>query len=153
MYEIFKILDFVTEIELYSDKCGKKEMQKLQDDYAKDLIKWEAQKVGYKPKANLWRYVAEDKEDSDTEETKKGGKGGLPKPKKSQMVDQTVSQNSKTNKPLCVGFYDQFRMSKNLMHFKITHYNIAVRGWKDIGLGLAESKSLRSFSVHGTNLA
>ena len=26
MYEIFKILHFMTEIELYSDKCGKKEM-------------------------------------------------------------------------------------------------------------------------------
>jgi ribosome recycling factor len=57
MSEIFKILNFITEIELYSEKCGKKEMQKLNDDYNKDLDKGVR-----KTKANLWRYVAEDKE-------------------------------------------------------------------------------------------
>ena len=39
------------------------------------------------------------------------------------------------------------------MSFKLTHFRLATRGWKDLGLGLAESKSMRSFSVHGTNLS
>ena len=87
MYEVFKILHFMTEIELYSDKCGKKEMQKLDDDYKKDLIKWNSSKSKYKPKANLWRYVAEDKEESDTEEKKGKGSKATGAPKKTQMVD------------------------------------------------------------------
>ena len=45
------------------------------------------------------------------------------------------------------------KINPKLMHFKLVHYRLAPRGWKDIGLGLAESKSLRTFTVHGTNLA
>jgi hypothetical protein len=81
MAQIFETLDFITEIELYSEKCGKKELQKLEDDYAKDL-----KKDSKKTKANLWRYIAEDKPDSDDEGAKKG-EGA----KVQEMSDSTVS--------------------------------------------------------------
>jgi hypothetical protein len=86
MSQIFEILDFVTEIELYSEKCGKKEMQKLNDDYAKDI-----KKGSKKTKANFWKYVAEDKEESDNEETKAKKKKAGSASKVTDMADSTVS--------------------------------------------------------------
>jgi len=87
MKQIFEIVDFISVIELYSEKCGTKEMQKLHDDFNKDLAKGST-----KTKANLWRYVAEDKEESEGEEVK-DKKGAKAAPKKSEMTDSTVSQN------------------------------------------------------------
>ena len=44
-------------------------MQKLQDDWNKDLAKIpDPEKPFPKPKANIWRYIAEDKEESEGEE-------------------------------------------------------------------------------------
>jgi hypothetical protein len=79
-------LDFLTEIELFSDKCGIREMQKLEDDFKKDMMLKRK-----KTKANLWKYIKEDdggKVDSDDED-KKGGKD--PKEKKQEVIDTTVS--------------------------------------------------------------
>jgi hypothetical protein len=79
-------LDFLTEIELFSDKCGIREMQKLEDDFKKDIMLKRK-----KTKANLWKYIKEDdggKVDSDDED-KKGGKD--PKEKKQEVIDTTVS--------------------------------------------------------------
>ena len=67
----FRYLDFLTEIELFSDKCGQREMLKLEDDFKKDI-----NLNRKKTKANLWRYIKEDdggKVDSDDEGKK--GKG------------------------------------------------------------------------------
>ena len=70
-------------------------MQKLQDDWNKDLAKIpDPEKPFPKPKANIWRYIAEDKEESEGEEvTDKKGKGSKAAPKKKEMNDSTVSQN------------------------------------------------------------
>lgn len=37
IYWVFENIDFLTEIELYSDKCGIREMMKLEDDFKKDI--------------------------------------------------------------------------------------------------------------------
>jgi len=60
---IFEKLDFLTEIELFSDKCGKKELEKLEEDYKKDL-----KKGVNKTKAKLSRYIKEDNMEPDSEE-------------------------------------------------------------------------------------
>ena len=39
------------------------------------------------------------------------------------------------------------------MHFKLVHFRLAPIGWIEMGKGLALSTSLRTFTVHGTNLA
>jgi hypothetical protein len=52
---IFETLDFLTEIELFSDKCGQRELLKLEDDFRKDIAR-----NAKKTKANLWKYIKED---------------------------------------------------------------------------------------------
>jgi hypothetical protein len=53
----FQYLDFLTQIELFSDKCGKREMVKLEDDFKKDIALWDKHR---KVKANLKKYIKDD---------------------------------------------------------------------------------------------
>ena len=67
---IFETLDFLTEIELFSDKCGQRELLKLEDDFRKDIAR-----NAKKTKANLWKYIKEDTQnDSSEEESEKDPK-------------------------------------------------------------------------------
>jgi hypothetical protein len=38
------------------------------------------------------------------------------------------------------------------MHFKLIHWRLGVRGWEALGRGVGESKSLRTLSIHGSNV-
>lgn len=81
----FEHLTFVTQIDLYSDKCGQRELDKLEQDFNKDMDRGHK-----KTKANLWKYIKEDdggKDDSEDE----GKKGGDKKEKKQEIQDTTVS--------------------------------------------------------------
>ena len=98
---IFEKLDFITEIELMSDKCGKKELEKLDEDYKKDL-----KKGLKKTKAKLSRYIKEDTMEPDSEDEDKGKKDkkGKDEKKSMEIVDTTVSQNPKSNMKIAEGF-------------------------------------------------
>ena len=54
---VFQYLDFLTEIELFSDKCGQREMIKLEEDFKKDIA---LKRIGSKIKANLKKYIKDD---------------------------------------------------------------------------------------------
>lgn len=147
---IFEKLHFITEIELMSDKCGKKELEKLDEDYKKDL-----KKGLRKTKAKLSRYIKEDTMEPDSEEevkeTKKGAKVKDEK-KSMEIVDTTVSQNPKSNMKIAEGFGLQIQNSKCLLTFKLVHFRLSPNSWTELGLGLKGAKSLRVFSCRGTNL-
>ena len=52
---IFDTLMFLTEVEIYSDSCGQRELEKMEDDFNKDV------KLGKKKtKARIWRYIKEE---------------------------------------------------------------------------------------------
>jgi hypothetical protein len=38
------------------------------------------------------------------------------------------------------------------MHFKLIHWRLGIRGWESLGKGVGASKSLRSLSIHGSNI-
>lgn len=38
------------------------------------------------------------------------------------------------------------------MYFKLVHWRLGAGGWKSLGAGLGQSQSLRTFSIHGTNI-
>ena len=45
-------IDMVKDMFLFSDKCGSREMQKTQDEFAKDL-----KKLRYKTRVSVWKYI------------------------------------------------------------------------------------------------
>jgi len=49
---VLAALDMVKEIFLFSDKCTAREVQKCQDEFAKDL-----KKLRYKTRVNIWKYI------------------------------------------------------------------------------------------------
>ena len=51
-YNVLGGIDMVKEIFLFSDKCTGKELQKTQDEFAKDL-----KKLRYKTRVNVWKYI------------------------------------------------------------------------------------------------
>jgi hypothetical protein len=146
---IFEKLDFITEIELVSDKCGKKELEKLDEDYKKDL-----KKGVKKTKAKLSRYIKEDtmEPDSEEEEKNKDKKGAKDEKKGMEIVDTTVSQNPKSNIKIAEGFGLQMTNSRVLLTFKLVHFRLSPHSWQEMGQGMRNARSLRVLSLRGTNL-
>ena len=84
-------IDFVTEVFLFSDKCTPKEMQKLNDEFKKELVRNRCLS-----KVDLRKYLREDKKGSEDDEDDKKKK----KEKEAveiEQVEDILSQNSKFN--------------------------------------------------------
>jgi len=45
-------LDMVNEMFFYSDKCAARELQKLTDEYGKDL-----KKLRFRTRVSIWKYI------------------------------------------------------------------------------------------------
>ena len=49
---VFGAIDMVKEITIFSDKCTLREIQKCNEEFAKDLAK-----LRYKSRVNIWKYI------------------------------------------------------------------------------------------------
>ena len=67
-------IDVVHEIFFYSDKCAARELQKLTDEYDKDL-----KKLRFKTRVSIWKYI-KDVDSSGGKEKKDGEEGELKGP-------------------------------------------------------------------------
>jgi len=51
-YNVLAGIDMTKDIVIFSDKCTIRELQKTQDEFAKDL-----KKLRYKTRVNVWKYI------------------------------------------------------------------------------------------------
>jgi hypothetical protein len=71
MQNVFAEVDMVNEIMVFSDKCTLRELQKLEDEFDKDL-----KKLRYKTRINIWKFIKD--ENSKPGEKKEGDDSGAP---------------------------------------------------------------------------
>ena len=88
---VFEELDIISTMILHSDKCSMKEVEKMQDDYAKEL-----QRARCFSKVNIRRYIMEhydedDKQPEVVDPNAKPKKEEEKKPKPMEITDNTIS--------------------------------------------------------------
>ena len=114
---VFAEINFVKEVVLWSDKCSLKDLQKMETDYNRDLVK-----SRYTTKASINNYIKdtgklpekEDEEDEDAE-----------KPKETEInTEATISLNPKLNIAIAPGFAKQIEKNINLIEFKLVYYKL-----------------------------
>ena len=64
-------IDVVKELFFYSDKCAARELQKLTDEYEKDL-----KKLRFKTRVSIWKYIKEVDSSGGQKEKKEDGEEG-----------------------------------------------------------------------------
>lgn len=133
---VFSEIDFVEEMIIHSDKCSVRELAKLEDEFAKELVK---NKLG--SKCNIWRLLNENKEDADDSG-----------PPQADNNDNCVSQNSKQNCYIVPGFAKQISASPVLQRFHLINYRLSNASWKKMGKAIGESSTIRAFLCQACNL-
>lgn len=124
-------------------------MQKLEQDYARDLVKGR-----FSSKAILTNYLKEtgggklpeNGENKDTNED-------ADEPKEQEIsVESTISMNPKLNIILAPGFAKQIEKNINLIEFKLIYFRLHAQAWRQIGQALGRSKNILIFTVQACNL-
>lgn len=135
-------IDMVEEIMLCSDKCGVKELQKLDEEFQKELMK--TRKSTYK--LSIWRLI---KDDNSMQKQMDGGEVTAPSGDSNENV---ISQNPKLNYQIVPGIAKQIQFSKQLYRFHLVNFRFNQREWKRIGKAINDSISLRVFCCQACNL-
>lgn len=143
---VFAEINFVKEVVLWSDKCSLKDLQKMEADYNRDLIK-----SRFTTKACVNNYIKDtgklpENEDEEDEE-------GADKPKESEInTESIISLNPKLNIAIAPGFAKQIEKNINLIEFKLVYYKLHTQAWRQIGVALGKSKNIMIFTVQACNL-
>lgn len=136
-------LDMVDEIMVHSDKCTLKELDKLEQEFAKDLVK--PRKQGFR--VRIWRYI----KDENSMGSKSDKKDDITGPQ-GDTNENIFSQNQKLNTYVVPGFARQIQMSPALQRFHLVNFRLNTSSWKKIGKALNETKVLKAFVVQACNL-
>jgi len=99
MQYVFAEVDMVNEIMVFSDKCTLRELQKLDDEFEKDL-----KKLRYKFRNPIWKFIKD--ENSKPGEKKEGDNSGAPQ---QEIHENIASQNPKINYQIAPGFAKQLQ--------------------------------------------
>ena len=111
-------------------------MQKLEDEFAKDLAK-----LRYRTRVSIWKYIKDD-----VGGRKELAEGELKGPTTETNYENVVSQNPKINHKIAEGFAKQVQCNPTLVNFKLLHYRLSPKSWEQLGMGLGLSSNLRNFS-------
>ena len=95
-------IDMVREIFFYSDKCAARELQKLTDEFDKDL-----KKLRFRTRVSIWKYIKEVDSSGGTNKKEDGEEGALKGPSLDAVHENVVSQNPKINYKIAEGFAKQ----------------------------------------------
>jgi hypothetical protein len=143
---VFAEINFIKEVVLWSDKCSLKDLQKMEADYNRDLVK-----SRFTTKACVNNYIKDtgklpENEDEEEEE-------GAEKAKESEInTESTISLNPKLNIAIAPGFAKQIEKNINLIEFKLVYYKLHTQAWRQIGVALGKSKNIMIFTVQACNL-
>jgi len=144
---VFGEINFVKEVILWSDKCSVKDMQKLEADYGRDLVKGR-----FSSKAILANYIKDTGKVAETGDEQTENEEDE-KPKESEInCESTISLNPKLNISISPGFAKQIEKNINLIEFKLVYYRLHPQAWRQIGQALGKSKNLLIFTVQACNL-
>lgn len=147
MSDVIGELDFITEISLFSDKCSGRELQKMNEDFNKELKRNRG-----KTRVNIWKYIKDTESGNPAAEEESSSKRGK-NSAAMEMHDTTVSQNPKINYVLREGFHKQIASNKALIQFKLVHYRLHPKVWKSIGIALGgDPKDIEKGDMGGSNL-
>ena len=97
-------IDMVRELIFFSDKCTLKELEKLEDEFAKDL-----KKLRFKTRVSIWKYIKDVDTSGGKDKEKDGEEGSLKGPTLEAVHDNVVSQNPKINYKIAEGFAKQIQ--------------------------------------------
>jgi len=116
---VFGEINFVKEVILWSDKCSVKDMQKLEADYGRDLVKGR-----FSSKAILANYIKDTGKVAETGDEQAENEEDE-KPKESEInCESTISLNPKLNISISPGFAKQIEKNINLIEFKLVYYRL-----------------------------
>ena len=68
-------IDMVKDVWFFSDKCTGKELQKLEDEFAKDL-----KKLRFRTRVSIWKYIKDVDSSGGQREKKEGEEGEMKGP-------------------------------------------------------------------------
>lgn len=143
---VFAEINFVKEVVLWSDKCSLKDLQKMEADYNRDLVK-----SRFTTKANINNYIKETGKLPENEEEEEDEEAE--KTKESEInTEATISMNPKLNIAIAPGFAKQIEKNINLIEFKLVYYRLHTQAWRQIGAALGKSKNIMIFTVQACNL-
>jgi hypothetical protein len=141
-------LNFIKQLTLFSDRCSPKELEKMKEDFDKDLMfnKKTTKAILGRYLKNTEKTLAPVVEPTDGEKNDDMSEIAGEKEKKI-VPEQIVSRNPKINHHFVSGFSSQIKNNPCLLEFKLVYYRMSSHSWKVLGSALGKSKTLQTLTL------
>jgi hypothetical protein len=142
-------VNFIKQITLFSDRCSIKDLDKMKDDFDKDLL------LNKKTtKAFLGRYLKNNEKtlapvDEPVDGESQNGEASeiVGEKEKKSVPEQIISRNPKINHQFATGFSNQIKNNPTLLQFKLVYYRMSSHSWKILGGALGKTKTLQTLTL------